>query len=97
MNSGVLIRVCCSVLVLGLFLYAYINKQNQITQLRLHIPTLSQELEVLNQENTRLQFEVDQFESPQHLMELARKPQFSHLKFPSTDEIVTIRVPKEER
>jgi len=96
MNVGIFTRVFLCILTLGICLYAYINKQNQITELRLHIPTLSQELQVIQQKNTRLQFEIDQFENPLHLMELARCPQFSHLKHPLVNEIITIHVLKEE-
>lgn len=81
------------ILVMGVFLYAYITKQNNITELRLQIPVASKELDAVNQENIRLQFEIDQFEKPQHLMELSSQPQFSHLKHPLLEEIITIEVP----
>lgn len=93
MNRGIFIRILLCIASVGCFLYAYISKQNSITELRLHIPIASKALQTIQQENTRLQFEIDQFESPQHLMEIARRPQFSHLKHPLLDEIVTIEVP----
>lgn len=93
MNKGVLFRLFLAILTLGIFLYAYINKQNAITELRLSIPAMAKELEVAKQENTRLQFEIDQFENPLHLMELARRPEFRHLKHPLLKEIVTLNKP----
>lgn len=93
MNSGIFIRFLMCILVIGIFLYAYITKQNNITELRLQIPIAAKELEEVNQENTRLQFEIDQFENPQHLMEFASQPQFSHLKHPLLNEIITLEVP----
>ena len=39
----------------------------------------------------RLQYEIDLFESPQHLMELARRSEFSHLKHPTAREIVQLQ------
>lgn len=93
MNVGIFVRVLICIGVIGCFLYAYISKQNSITELRLQIPTVAKELEGVLQENTRFQFEIDQFENPQHLMELAGTPQFSHLKYPLLDEIITIEVP----
>ncbi len=96
MNSGIFIRLFLCILMIGVFLYAYINKQNQITELRLQIPVVAQQLQIVQQENTGLQFEIDQFENPLHLMELARLPQFSHLKHPLVNEIITIQVPQEE-
>lgn len=96
MNLGIFIRVFLCILTLGVFLYAFINRQNHITELRLQIPVAARELQVIEQENTRLQFELDQFENPVHLMELARRPEFRHLKHPLVNEIITIYVPKIE-
>ncbi len=93
MNFGIFIRVFLCILTLGSVLYAYINKQNHITELRLQIPVAAKELQVVQQENTRLKFEIDQFENPVHLMELSRLPQYSHLKYPLVNEIITIPVP----
>ncbi|MCP5469501.1 MAG: hypothetical protein H7A36_03230 [Chlamydiales bacterium] len=90
MKLGLLIRLFICIVALGTFLYLYIDKQNRITCLRLQIPALAKELEQIQQESVRLQFEVDQFENPIHLMELARKPQYSHLRHPRVNEIVTI-------
>ncbi|MFZ0564789.1 MAG: hypothetical protein WAM28_01145 [Chlamydiales bacterium] len=78
-----------------MFLYTYINKQNVIVELRLKIPSLAEELRVVEQENVRLQYEIDRFEDPIRLMELARHPEYSHLKYPLLDEIITISRKKE--
>ena len=64
-----------------LFLYFYIDKQNQITRLRLTIPTLQQEIEQLKQETVQLQYEIDQKETPEHLLSLLEKPEYSGLSF----------------
>lgn len=93
MNTGFLFRIFLSILCLGVFLYLYINKQNGITELRLEIPQTAKELEALVQENTRLQFEIDRFENPLHLMELARRPEYRHLKHPLLKDIVTLPAP----
>jgi hypothetical protein len=92
MNRAIFVRIVFCILTLGVFLYAYINKQNSITELRLQIPIASKELQAVEQENTRLQFEIDQFENPQHLMELSSQPEFSHLKHPLVNEIITLEV-----
>ena len=94
MNTGVFIRVFLCILTVGVFLYAFINKQNRITKLRLQIPVVSCELQAVQQENIRLQFEIDQFENPAYLMELSRLPQFRHLKYPFVNEIITVPVPR---
>ena len=90
MNLGLLIRMFICILSLGGFLYFYINKQNVITELRLQIPTIQKELREIEQENTRLQFVVEEFESPSHLMELARQPEYRHLKHPLCKDIIEI-------
>lgn len=92
MNAGLLLRLFLCIVFLGGFLYAYIAKQNEITKLRLEIPSLSKKLDIVLQENTRLQFEIDQFENPLNLMEIARRPEYRHLKHPLLNEIVTIEV-----
>lgn len=94
MNFDIFIRLFLCVVLIGTLLYAYIDKQNRITELRLLIPAVSTQLQAVEQENTRLQFEIDRFEDPVHLMELARLPQFSHLKHPIVNEIITIHVPR---
>lgn len=70
------------------FLFLYIEKLNQLTALRLEIPLVSKEVKDLQEENRRLQYEIDQFESPLHLMEMLKKPEFSHLKYPKSNEVV---------
>jgi hypothetical protein len=70
-------------------LWAYIDKQNDLTELRMAIPAVAKDLKAIQEENTRLRYEVEQFQNPVHLMELMRKPEFSHLKFPYLqDEII---------
>lgn len=87
MNRGLMIRLFICIVCLGGFLYAFIRQQNTITKLRLQIPMVVREVEVIQQENVRLQFLVDQFEDPLHLMELARQPEFRHLKHPLEKDI----------
>lgn len=95
MKQGtVFVQILLCIFAAGIALYAYIDKQNDLTELRLVIPTLGKEVKRIQKENIRLQYEVDRFESPIHLMELLRKPEFSHLKYPHVDDVVVI---EEER
>ena len=57
---------------------------------------LAKKAKSLREENLRLRFEIEKFENPINLMELSRKPQYSHLKHPYLTDIITIKVPKEE-
>jgi hypothetical protein len=86
-----LIRFLVCIGVFGAFLYSYIDIQNAVTRRRLEIPVLSKEIKDLKELNTRLQYEIDLFESPEHLMELARHSEFSHLKQPMLKEILTMQ------
>ncbi len=78
----IIIRMFFCIAAAGIALYSYIDKQNDLTELRLAIPVLAKEVKGIQEENIRLHYEIDRFESPLHLMELMRKPEFSHLKFP---------------
>lgn len=82
-------QVFLCILIAGFTIYAYIDKQNALTELRLAIPAMSKEVKQIQEENIRLQYDINQFESPIHLMQLARKPEFGHLKYPYlNDEII---------
>lgn len=89
--KGLFYRLALCIFVLGLCLYSYINKQNKLTALRVQIPQLAKEIKEINEEKTRLKFEIEQFENPQHLMELARGNSYGHLKHPLEKEIVTLQ------
>lgn len=85
-----LVRICCCIVVAAIALYAHIESINGLTALRLAIPEQEKEVTRLLRENERLQFEIDYFESPIHLMELAKKPEYGHLKHPFVEEIFHI-------
>jgi hypothetical protein len=82
------LRLFICILAAGFTLFAYIEKQNELTELRLAIPLLAKEVKDLQEGNIRLTYEIEHFESPIHLMELMRKPEFSHLKYPLLSDIV---------
>jgi hypothetical protein len=90
-DKGPLIRVLVCIGVFGVFLYSYIDKQNAVTKRRLSIPVVAKEIKELKEANTRFQFEIDLFESPEHLMELARHCEYSHLKQPMLKEILSMK------
>ena len=82
------VRIFICIAAAGMTLFAYIEKQNELTGLRLAIPALAKEVSAIEEENIRLTYEIERFESPIHLMELKRKPEFSHLRYPYLDEEV---------
>ena len=81
---------------LALAVYLCIRSQNQVMILRLAIPQIQKELKAIANENERMQYEIDQFESPLHLMELVRKPEFSHLKSPYLQDIIIVPYEKHD-
>lgn len=87
-----LVRLLLCVLAGALGIYLYMDAHNALTEVRLAIPQVQKELRELREENKRLAFEVAKFESPDHLMQLARKPEYSHLKPCFETNCVKIRI-----
>ena len=83
-------RILVCIAAFGVFVYAYIDKQNAVTKRRLEIPVIAKEIRELKETNARLQYEIDLFESPEHLMQLASHNEFCHLKQPLLKEILTM-------
>lgn len=79
---NILFRIFLCLGTLCLFAFLSIRKENEITALRLTIPQLSKEVKVLAEENTRLLFEKERFESPENLLKIAATPTFSLLHYP---------------
>lgn len=74
----------------GCLLFTYIEQKNRFMQLSLEVPKLERELKLLVEENHRMAYEIERFENPKALMELARKPPFRHLKQPSLESLKVI-------
>lgn len=91
MKLSFLIRSILCVGILSFFLYLYLDKQNELTTMRIRIPEVAKRLKMLHEENVRLKYEIDQFENPGHLMQLARKNEYRHLKHPLVEEIVVLQ------
>lgn len=87
---SLLFRFAAACAIVGGALILYIDRLNELTRLRLEIPLHQRELKMLQEENERMRYEIDQFESPLYLMELLKKPEFSHLKFPRENEVIVI-------
>jgi len=88
---GLLLRLWLCIFIAGFSLYRTIDKLNELTELRLSIPVLAKEVQEIREKNMELLYEIEQFESPVHLLELARKPEFGHLKHPPLNEVIIIQ------
>ncbi len=82
------IGVCFA--VFGFCLYSYLDEQNSIARLKMELPQKEKEIQGLKEELKRLSYQVDRFDNPSHLIELAHRPEFSHLKHPVLKEILTV-------
>lgn len=89
------VQVLISAFSFGGVLYAYVSGQNEITKVRIELPKLTREVRLLEEQNLRLRYEIERFENPKHLMELAKRPEFSHLKHPLIDEIFVLQTNQE--
>jgi cell division protein FtsL len=89
---GLLARFFVCITFAALILYKSIDNQNDLTELQLAIPSLEKEVQDIREKNLELQYEIERFESPLHLMELARQPEYGHLKYPSINEIVILHI-----
>lgn len=85
-----LLRLFICIALCGITLYAYVNRQNRLTALRMQLPMATKELMLADEENVRLQFVVTKFQNPTHLMELAVKPEYSHLHQPYLQDIILV-------
>lgn len=83
-------RLSLLLVICGFLLYSYVDRHNNIMELKIAIPAIAKELEALKEKNMQLQYELDQFESPQNLFSLAQQKEFSHLKFPALSDIVMV-------
>ncbi|MGZ3632773.1 MAG: hypothetical protein ACXWM7_00380 [Parachlamydiaceae bacterium] len=90
LSLSVSVRILCCIVIAVIFIYEYIEKQNALTELRLMIPVLTKELKSIQEENISLQYAIDTFENPVHLLKLMRQPQYSHLKYQSASEVFVL-------
>lgn len=90
MNGKWSIRFALCLAAIGFSLYGHIEKQNQITSLRIQLPENVRALKSLQEDNTRLRYEIEQFESPEHLIELARHQEYSHLHHPLVKDVLNM-------
>ena len=91
MSKGLLIRLLICIFILGGFLYTYIDKQNDLTELKMEIPKLADSFHLLEEKNTHLSLEIERIENPARLIELLRQKEYSHLRYPYVDEVVIVK------
>jgi len=85
-----LVRVFFCIAAVGFWLYAAVDLQTRLTAIRIQIPPLAREVSRIEEANTRLRYEIEKFENPRHLLQLARRPEFGHLRFPKQEEVIVL-------
>lgn len=95
MSRGLLVRLLICIFLVGGLLYTYIDKQNTLTELKMEIPKLSKVCYRLEEENAHLLYEIEKGENPLHLIELLRRKEYSHLRYPYVDEVIVIKHDKD--
>jgi hypothetical protein len=90
LSFGVAVRILCCMLIAVIFIYGYIEKQNKLTEVKLMIPVVAKELKAIQEGNVRLRYAIDSFENPTNLMKLAKRPEYSHLKFQLNSEVLLL-------
>ena len=91
--KSLLFRLGVCLAATGFCLYSYLESQNGLTQFKIKIPEIDKEIRLIREENKRLSYEIDEFLSPSHLIEMAHRPEFSHLKHPLLKDVLTVPEP----
>jgi hypothetical protein len=90
MKIGFLARLIFCIFLFSIYLYLYVERQNKVTELRLNIPNVVKDVRELKENISSLQYDIEHFESPSHLLELSKKMEFRHLKYPNTTDILIL-------
>lgn len=91
MNFSPFLKIFCLLFVFAITLFMQITRLNELTRLSLAIPAREKELQVIHEEINRLRYRIELFYNPHNLMELARLPAYSHLKYPTQSEIIILQ------
>ena len=91
MITGIFLRLFGCLALFSFSVYSYLDKQNSCTELKMRLPKVTTEIEAIREINANLQYQIDCFENPQHLLSMAGRPEYAHLKFPITEEVLTVK------
>ncbi len=84
-GEGLRLAICIA--LLGTFLIAHVERQNELTRLRLQIPQIHARSCRLKESAMQLQSRVIKSQSPRHLLTLLKRKEFQHLHFPPKDRL----------
>ncbi len=61
-----------------------------LTQLKMDVPEIEQEVKTIEGEIDRLNVEITAFKSPINLIQLLKKPTYSHLSQPFEEDVIIL-------
>jgi len=89
--KATILRVSICLFFFGFSFYSYLDKQNNCTELRMRLPKVVKEIERIREENNSFQYQIECFENPEHLLSISGRSEFSHLKYPFTQDVLTVQ------
>jgi cell division protein FtsL len=90
-NKKTVIKITSIILMFAFCFYLCIEKQNQFTSKRIEIVGLAKEIDQLKAQNKKLSYEIDQFENPSRLLQLAQHAEYAHLKHPFVKDVLSMK------
>ena len=90
MSFGIIVRIFICIFTFSLFLYLFVVRQNELTELRIAIPDLKKKVTLITSETAQLRYEKERFENPANLMRFLEQPEYAHLKHPLIEDIIIL-------
>ena len=95
-GKATIVQIFTCLIAVSACWFSYLEKQNELTELRLYAPKLVQEIKGIREKNTQLKYQIQQLESPENLMKLSSEARFNHLKHPLGKDILVLQENKEQ-
>jgi hypothetical protein len=84
------LKIIASITLASATIYMHIQKQNQLTSLRMKIPLLIKELKEIQEENRLLRYAIAADTNPGRLQQVLRTPDYSHLKYARENQLLIL-------
>ncbi|MES2200029.1 MAG: hypothetical protein V4489_07675 [Chlamydiota bacterium] len=95
-GKATIVQIFTCLIAVSACWFSYLEKQNELTGLRLYAPKLVQEIKGIREKNTQLKYQIQQLESPENLIKLSNETKFNHLKHPFGKDILVLQEGKDQ-
>lgn len=95
-RKATIVQIFTCLIAVSACWFSYLEKQNELTSLRLYAPKLVQEVKNIREKNMEMRYQIQQLESPEKLMELTQDARFHHLKHPFGKDILVLQEGKDK-